>query len=130
MHNSRGSPFDPFTCARAVRAAPAATLSRAEEGSRREAGAQDGQGNAMTRNTKEQEGKVDSPGKALAGAASAALARAFPGQLARHQQSEPPLSPKVPNAVNNYVGTKAREAPLWWHANLRRAHKYMSSDED
>ena len=46
----------------------AATLSRAEEGGRREAGAQDGRGNAKTRNTKDQEGEVDSPDKALAGA--------------------------------------------------------------
>ena len=61
----------------------AATLNMAEEGSRREAGAQDGQGNAMTRNTKEQVGEVESPGKALAGAASAALARALPEQLAQ-----------------------------------------------
>ena len=61
-----------------------ATLSRAKEGNREEAGAQDGQGNTKTRNTKEQEGKVDSPGKALAGAASAAPARALPGQLAQH----------------------------------------------
>ena len=41
----------------------AATPSRAEEGSRREAEAQDNQGNAKTRNTGEQRGEVDSPGK-------------------------------------------------------------------
>ena len=45
-----------------------ARLSSAEEGSRREAEAQDGQGNAKTKYTKEQEGEVDSPGKILAGA--------------------------------------------------------------
>ena len=60
----------------------AATLSRAEEGSRKEAGAQDGQSNAKTRSIKEQGGEVDSPGKTLAGAASAAPERALPGQLA------------------------------------------------
>ena len=60
-----------------------ATLSRAEEGSRREAEAQDGQGNAKTKDTKEREGEVDSPGKALDGAASGAPARALPGKLAR-----------------------------------------------
>ena len=76
---SRGSPFDPFTCARAVRAAPTAALSRAVEGSLRETGAQDNQGNAKTRNTKEQEGEPPSqqgpcrgglrgPGKSPAGA--------------------------------------------------------------
>src|SRR3990170_476146 len=43
-----------------------ATLSRAEEGSRREAEARDNQGNTKTRNTGEQEGEVDSLGKILA----------------------------------------------------------------
>ena len=80
-------------------------------GQKREAEAQDNRGNAKNRNTKEQEGEVDSPDKALAGAASAAPVIALPGQLAQGQQSEPPLSPRVPNTVNNYFGTKAREAP-------------------
>ena len=108
----------------------AATPSRAEEGSRREAKAQDNRGNAKTRNTKEQEGEVDSPGKAPAGAVSPAPARGMPGQLAQRQQSEPPLSPRVPNAVNNYIGPRAREAPLWWHADLCQDHEYMRSDEN
>ena len=46
-----------------------ATLSRAEEGSRREAEAQDNQGNAKTRNAREQEGEVGSLGTILAEAA-------------------------------------------------------------
>ena len=37
-----------------------------------------------------------SPGRTLAGAAAAAPARALPGRLAQHQQSAPPLSPRVP----------------------------------
>ena len=73
---------------------------------------------------------MDSPGKALAEAASAAPARALPGQLAQHQQSEPPLSPRVPNTTNNYTGTKAREAPPWWHADLCQDHKHTRLDED
>ena len=56
-----------------------ATLSRAEEGSRREAEIRGNQGNAKTRRAGEQEGEVDSLGKILA---EAALARALPGQLA------------------------------------------------
>ena len=79
---------------------------------------------------KEREGEVDSPGKILTGAASAALARALPEQLARRQQSMPPLSPRVPTPPTNYIGTKAREAPLWWHADLRQDHKHTRSDED
>ena len=43
----------PFTCARAVRAAPAATLNKAGEGSRRETEAQGKQSNAKTRSIKE-----------------------------------------------------------------------------
>ena len=74
----------------------AATLSRAEEGSQREAEAQDNQGDAKTRSVGGQEGEVDSLGKILAEAASAAPARALPGQLAQRQQSAPPLSPRVP----------------------------------
>ena len=73
---------------------------------------------------------MDSPGKALAGAASAAPARALPGKLAQRQQSEPPLSPRVPNVINNYIGTRSREAPPWWHADLCQDHKYIGSDED
>ena len=130
VYKSRGSPFDPFTCARAVRAMPAATLNKAEEGSRRETEAQDEQGNAKTRSIKEQRGEVDCPGKTLAGAASAAPARALPGQLAQRQQSEPPLRPKVPNATNNYTRTRAREAPPWWHADLCEDIECSRSNED
>ena len=120
MHKSRGSLLYPFTCARTVRAAPAAIPSGAEE-----AKARDNQGNAMTRNTGDKEGKVDSLSKILAEAASAAPARALSGQPARCQRREPPLSPRVPNAVNNYIGTRGREAPLWWDAALCQDHKHM-----
>ena len=82
MYKIRGAPFYPFTCARTVRAAPMAALSKAEEGSRRHKVTRS---NAKTKRHKEQEGEVDSPGKTLAGAASAAPARALPGQLARRQ---------------------------------------------
>src|SRR4051812_29392337 len=34
-----------------------------------------------------------------------------------------------PNTTN-YIGTKAREAPLRWHADLRQDHKHVRSDED
>src|SRR4051812_27301316 len=70
------------------------------------------------------------PGKTLVGATSADLARPSPGQLAQHPQSKPALSPEVPNTVNNYVGTRAREAPPWWHADLCQDHRYMRSGEN
>ena len=39
------------------------------------------------------------------------------------------LEPTGSNPTN-YIGTKAREAPLWWHANLCQDHKHVRSDED
>ena len=85
-----------------------ATLSRAEEGSRREAEAQDGQGNTKTRNTKSKGGKVDSPrqdpcrgglrgpGKSLAEATCPTPAR------------PPPVSLRVMTPSTN-VKTEAQE---------------------
>ena len=99
-----GAPlFYPSTCARVIRATPAATLSRARGRSRSartpESAPAKGTRRAKRRQDqrhKEREGEVDSPGKSLAGAASAAQARALPGQLAQRQQGAPPLSPRVP----------------------------------
>ena len=34
-----------------------------------------------------------------------------------------------PNTTN-YIGNKAREAPLWWHADHQQDHKHVRSDED
>ena len=75
----------PFTCARVV-ATPRPWPPLA---------AQRKQNHTTTRPTprqkhKEQRGEENSPGKALAWAASTALARALPRQLARHQQSRHP----------------------------------------
>ena len=39
------------------------------------------------------------------------------------------LEPKGSNTIN-HVGTKAREAPPWWHADLCDDHKQTRSDED
>ena len=84
----------------------AATLSRVEEGSRREAEAQDNQGNAKTRNAGEQEGEVDSLGKILAEATSVAPARALPGQLAQTPIEQAALEPTGSNP-SNYDWTRA-----------------------
>ena len=40
------------------------------------------------------------------------------------------MSPRVPSPVTSRIRTNAREAPLWWHANLRQDHKHTRSDED
>ena len=76
-----------------------ATLSRTEEGIRREAKAQDDQGDTNNGSTGGQEGEVDSLGKIIAEVAPAAPARALPGQLARCQRSEPPLSLLAPTQL-------------------------------
>jgi hypothetical protein len=125
VYKSRGSPFDPFTCARAVRATPTATLSRTEEGSRSTRRSKQRQGQRH----EEQKGEVDAPGKALAGGTSAAPARALPGRLAQRQQSAPPLSPRFSNTTDR-IGTKAREAPPWWHADLCEDHNYTRPEDD
>ena len=39
------------------------------------------------------------------------------------------LEPTVSNPTN-YIGTRAREAPTWWHADLCQDHRYMRPDED
>ena len=39
------------------------------------------------------------------------------------------LETRGSNAIN-HIGTKAREAPPWWHADLCGGHKYARSDED
>ena len=80
VYKSRGSPFDPFTCARAVRAAPTATPSRTREVSQGKIEAQDNQSNAKAKTTKSKgtkqvpparplSGGLSGPGKTLAGTA-------------------------------------------------------------
>ena len=81
----------PFTCTRAV-AAPRPWPRLAGQRKQRHMTTRP----RPSRKHKEQKGEVDTPGKALAGAASTAPARALPGQLAQCQQSAPPLSPRVP----------------------------------
>ena len=93
----------PFTCARAVRAAPAVTPSRTGEVSQGKTEAQDNQSNA--KKAKRQRGGAVSPGKTLAGAA-----RPTPTERAT-------LEPTVPNAIV-HVGPGLGKAPLWWHADL------------
>ena len=39
------------------------------------------------------------------------------------------LEPKGSNTIN-HIGTKAREAPPWWHTDLCEDHKDTRTDED
>ena len=127
VYKSRGSPFAPlYLCTGSQSRAHGCT----KQGRERMPERKTTRAKPRPEAQREQEVKVDSPGKTLAGVASAAPTRALPGQLAQHQQSEPPLSPRVPNAANNYIGPRAREAPLWWHADLCQDQEYMRSDEN
>ena len=73
--------------------------------------------NAKTRDTKSKRARWTPP------------ARPLPGQLAQRQQSAPPLSPRVSNAIN-HIGTKAQEAPPWWHADLCEGQEHTRLDEN
>ena len=103
----------PFTCARAVGAAPTVIPSRTGEVSQGKTEAQDNQSNAKAKTTKSRgtkqvppaRGGLSSPGKTLAGAA-----RPTPTERAT-------LEPTVPNAII-HVGPGLGKAPLWWHADL------------
>ena len=86
-------------------------------------------GNAKARNTRQQRGEVETLGKAIAGTASAAPARALQGQLAQTPTERAALEPTGSNPTN-YDWIRAREAPLWWHADLCEDKEYSRSDED
>ena len=105
MYRKRDAFLYLFTCARAVGAAPVVAPSRAGEESQGKTEAQDNQSNAKDKTTKSRGMKQVPP------------ARPLPGQLAPHQQSEPPLSPRSPNTII-HVGPGLGKAPLWWHADL------------
>ena len=91
----------PFTCARAVVATPTATLGGAEE-----AKTQDYQSNAQAGGVKSKGDKVG-------------FLRQEPcrGNLPNTSRAAT-LEPKSSDTIDN-IGTKAREAPAWWHADLR-----------
>ena len=125
LYKSRGSPFYPSTCARAVRAAPAATLSRAKGGTRGTRRAEQRQ----DQRCKEQEGEAGSPGKTLAGRSLRSPGKSLAGATCPTTAERATLEPKGSNAIN-HIGTKAREAPPWWHAGLRKDHRHTRSDED
>ena len=62
---------------------------------------------------------MNSPGKALAGAAK---------QLAQRQQAAT-LEPESSDALN-HIGTKAREAPPWWNAYFCEDQEHARLDEN
>ncbi|XBH68259.1 hypothetical protein VPH35_096472 [Triticum aestivum] len=115
VYKNRDTLLYPFTCARAVGAASTTTSSRTGEVSQGKTEAQDNQSNVKAKTTKSRGTKQVPP------------ARPLPGQLAPHQQSEPPLSPRPP-----------APSSTWGHGSGRHlcggiqifVKTYSRSDED
>ena len=125
MYKSRGTLLYPFTCAWAVRAAPAATLSRAEEGSQRYK-----TGKATPRpETQRARGRGGLPRQDPRWGSLRSLGKILAGATCPTPAERATLEPKGSNTIN-HIGTKAREAPPWWHADLCEDHKHTRSDED
>ena len=93
-----------------------ATLSRAEEGSRREAEAQDKQDNAKTKNPKSRGAKQVPPARPLPGGLSGP-GKTLAGTAGPTPTERATIEPTAPNAVIN-MGPGLGKAPLWWHADL------------
>ena len=124
----KGRIFVPLTCARTVGAAPTAAPSRTGEVNRGKTEAQDNQDNAKATNAKKQRGGAVSPGKTLAGGGLSGPGKTLAGEARpKHQQSEPPLSPLPQH--HQPCWARAREAPLWWYADLCEDKEYSRSDE-
>ena len=94
VYKQRGTLLYPFTCARAVGAAPTVTPSRAGEVNQGKTEDRGSQSNAKTKDAKKQRGGADSPGKTLAGDGLCTRQGPCRGSTPKHQQSEPPLSPR------------------------------------
>ena len=115
VYKKRGAFLYPYTCARAVGAAPTVTLSRTGEVSQGKTEAQDDQSNAKTKTTKSRGTKQVPP------------ARPLPGQLAPHQQSEPPLSPRSPTPSSTWGQGSGRHLCGGMQIFVKT---YSRSDED
>ena len=119
----------PFSCARAVSAAPTATPSRTREVSQGKIEAQGNQSNAKAKTTKSRGTKRVPPARPLPGGLSgprktlAGTARPAPTERAI-------LEPTAPSAIIS-VGPGLRKAPLWWHIDLwEDIFKIRSEDDD
>ena len=116
VYKKRGAFLYPYTCARAVGAAPTVTPSRTGEVSQGKTEAQDNQSNAKAKTTKSRGTKQVRPARPLPGKPQ--QPRQDPCRGARPAPTErATLEPTVPNAIIQ-VGPGLGKAPLWWHALL------------
>ena len=72
---------------------------------------------------------MDFPGKTLAEPGPRNPGKSLAGATCPTPAECATLEPKGSNAIE-HIGTKAREAPPWWHADLCEDHKHTRSDED
>ena len=72
---------------------------------------------------------MDSTGKALAGGSLHGPGKSLVGATRPTPTERAALEPTNANPTD-HGWTRAREAPLWWHADLCQDHRYMRSDED
>ena len=128
VYKKRGAFLYPFTCAGVVGASPAVTPSKKGEMSQGKTEAQDDQSNAKAKTTKSRGTKQVPPARPLSGQPQQPRQDPCRGSSptpAEHVTLEPAGSNST-----NHIGTRAREAPLWWHADLCQDRRYMRSDED
>ena len=119
----------PFTCARIVGAAPAATPSRTGELNQGKTEAQDNQGNAKTKNTKKQRGEAGSPDKIFAGGSLSGPGKTLAGAARPHQRSEPSSSTRDPTQPTTLELGLGRHL----HGGMQifvKTKEYSRSDED
>ena len=91
---------------------PAAALGGAGEGAK----TQENQSNAKT------------GARGAKGQGGLSPARALPGNLPNTSKAAT-LEPKSSDTIDN-IGTKAREVPAWWLADLREDQEHSRQDED
>ena len=130
VYKRRGAPLYPFTCARAVGAAPTATPSRAGEVNRGKTKAQDGQSNAKIKTAKKQRGEAGSPGKILAGGSLSGPDKTLAGTARPTPTERATLEPTAPSTIIS-MGPGLGKAPLWWHTDLcEDTFKIRLEDDD
>ena len=103
VYKSRGSAFDPFTCAQAVRAS---RHGHAQTWQEREAGEEPKPQNERSNNKdqghEDQMGEAGFPGKDPCRGSLSGPGKTLAGAARPHQLSEPPLSPPM---LNKCIGT-------------------------
>jgi len=124
VHKRRGPILYPFTCARVVGAAPAAEPSGAEEGSKAARQPEERQ----AKNTKSRRARWTPSARPLPGRPPQPRQETCQGNMPNTCKAAT-LEPKSSNTINHF-GTNAREAPLWWPADLCEDQEHARLDDN